>query len=49
VSGRADILSLLVQATYEDGAPLEDAALRDELMTMLLAGHETTATALAWA
>src|SRR5262249_22752429 len=42
-------LSLLVQATYEDGRPLEDQALRDELMTMLLAGHETTATALAWA
>jgi cytochrome P450 len=49
VAGRADVLSLLVQATYEDGAPLEDEALRDELMTMLLAGHETTATALAWA
>lgn len=46
---RADILSLLVQATDEDGRPLEDQALRDELMTMLLAGHETTATALAWA
>jgi cytochrome P450/predicted unusual protein kinase regulating ubiquinone biosynthesis (AarF/ABC1/UbiB family) len=49
VTGRADILSLLVQATYDDGTPLEDHALRDELMTMLLAGHETTATALAWA
>jgi cytochrome P450/predicted unusual protein kinase regulating ubiquinone biosynthesis (AarF/ABC1/UbiB family) len=49
VSGRADILSLLAQATYEDGTPLADEALRDELMTMLLAGHETTATALAWA
>jgi cytochrome P450 len=49
VSGRADVLSLLTQATYDDGAPLEDRALRDELMTMLLAGHETTATALAWA
>jgi cytochrome P450/predicted unusual protein kinase regulating ubiquinone biosynthesis (AarF/ABC1/UbiB family) len=49
VSGRSDILSLLVQASYEDGRPLEDQALRDELMTMLLAGHETTATALAWA
>jgi cytochrome P450 len=49
VSGRGDILSLLVQARYEDGEPLEDRALRDELMTMLLAGHETTATALAWA
>src|SRR4029450_9616302 len=46
---RADILSLLVQATDEDGRPLEDQALRDELMTMLLAGHETTATGLAWA
>ena len=44
-----DILSLLVQATYEDGRPLDDQALRDELMTILLAGHETTATALAWA
>jgi cytochrome P450 len=49
VSGRGDILSLLVQAQYDDGQPLEDQALRDELMTMLLAGHETTATALAWA
>jgi cytochrome P450 len=49
VADRADILSLLVQATYEDGRPLEDQALRDELMTILLAGHETTATALAWA
>lgn len=46
---RSDVLSLLVQARYEDGRPLEDQALRDELMTMLLAGHETTATALAWA
>jgi cytochrome P450 len=49
VRGRADILSLLVQATYDDGTPLDDHALRDELMTMLLAGHETTATALSWA
>ena len=49
VSGRGDVLSLLVQARYDDGQPLEDQALRDELMTMLLAGHETTATALAWA
>ena len=49
MTGRSDILSLLVEATYEDGRPLEDQALRDELMTMLLAGHETTATALAWA
>jgi cytochrome P450 len=49
VTDRPDILSLLVQATYENGRPLEDQALRDELMTILLAGHETTATSLAWA
>jgi cytochrome P450 len=49
VAGHADILSLLVGARYDDGQPLDDRALRDELMTMLLAGHETTATALAWA
>lgn len=41
-----DILSLLVQAS---GQSLTDAELRDELMTLLIAGHETTATALAWA
>ena len=49
-TGRADILSLLVAGhATRTAAPLEDQALRDELMTMLLAGHETTATALAWA
>jgi cytochrome P450 len=45
---RADILSLLLQARDEDGAPLADRELRDELMTLLIAGHETTASALAW-
>jgi cytochrome P450 len=45
---RADVLSLLLQARDEHGAPLTDRELRDELMTLLLAGHETTATALAW-
>jgi cytochrome P450/predicted unusual protein kinase regulating ubiquinone biosynthesis (AarF/ABC1/UbiB family) len=49
VSNRSDVLSLLLQASDDDGRPLEDPALRDELMTMLVAGHETTATALAWA
>jgi len=49
VSRRSDVLSLLVGATDEEGRPLEDRALRDELMTMLAAGHETTATAVAWA
>jgi cytochrome P450 family 135 len=46
---REDILSLLLLATDEDGEPMSDAELRDELMTLLTAGHETTATALAWA
>jgi cytochrome P450 len=49
VAARDDILSLLVQATHEDGRPASDAELRDELVTLLVAGHETTATSLAWA
>jgi cytochrome P450 family 110 len=44
-----DILSLLLAARDEDGNPLTDEELRDELMTLLVAGHETTASALAWA
>ena len=40
---------MLIQARYEDGSALGDRDLRDELMTLLLAGHETTATSLAWA
>jgi cytochrome P450 family 135 len=46
---RVDILSLLLQARHEDGSPMSDRELRDELVTLLVAGHETTATALAWA
>jgi cytochrome P450 len=46
---RADILSLLLQATDEEGTPLTDRELRDELLTLVLAGHETTANSLAWA
>ncbi|HTA36100.1 MAG TPA: cytochrome P450 [Solirubrobacteraceae bacterium] len=46
---RADILSLLMQAHDEQGEPMTDAELRDELVTLLLAGHETTATSVAWA
>jgi cytochrome P450 family 135 len=46
---RDDILSMLVQAREEDGSPLDEDELRDQLVTLLLAGHETTATALAWA
>jgi cytochrome P450 family 135 len=45
---REDILSLLVAARFEDGEPMSDEELRDQLMTLLVAGHETTATALAW-
>lgn len=43
-----DILSLLLEARYEDGQPMGDQEIRDELMTMLFAGHETTASSLAW-
>jgi cytochrome P450 len=46
---RDDVLSLLLQARGEDGEPMGEKELRDELMTLLLAGHETTATGLAWA
>jgi cytochrome P450 len=45
---RGDVMSLLLQARDEDGEPLSDAELRDELVTLLVAGHETTATSLAW-
>ena len=45
---REDILSLLVAARFEDGTEMSDREIRDQLVTLLLAGHETTATALAW-
>jgi cytochrome P450 family 135 len=45
---REDILSMLMLAEFEDGGTMTDKELRDQLMTLLLAGHETTATALAW-
>ncbi|WP_026734492.1 cytochrome P450 [Fischerella sp. PCC 9605] len=48
-SSRTDILSLLIAARDEAGQPMTDAELSDELMTLLVAGHETTATALTWA
>jgi cytochrome P450 len=46
---RTDVLSLLLRARDEDGHPMTDVELRDELMTMLAAGHETTSTGLAFA
>lgn len=44
-----DILSLMLSVRDESGQPMEDKEIKDELMTMLFAGHETTASALAWA
>lgn len=48
IASREDVLSMLILARREDGSALSLEELRDELMTILLAGHETTATALAW-
>lgn len=48
-NGRGDILTLLLAARDEDGEPLTDRELRDELITILLAGHETTASSIGWA
>jgi cytochrome P450 len=47
--GAGDILNLLLSARDEDGNPLTNRELRDELITLLLAGHETTATSIGWA
>ena len=46
---RDDILSILLEARHEDETPMSQQELRDELLTLLIAGHETTATTLAWA
>ena len=46
---RDDVLAMLLQARHEDGSPMSPLELRDELMTLLVAGHETTASELAWA
>jgi len=48
LASREDILSLLMVARMDDGTAMSDRELRDQLITLLLAGHETTATALAW-
>jgi unspecific monooxygenase len=47
--GGSDVLSLMMAARDEEGQPMTDEELRDELLTILFAGHETTATLLAWA
>jgi len=46
---RADVMALLLRANYEDGSHMSRAGIADELLTLLAAGHETTATSLAWA
>lgn len=45
---RADILSLMLRGAYDDGSPMSREDVRDDLLTLLVAGHETTATTLAW-
>ncbi|MBX3219272.1 MAG: cytochrome P450 [Labilithrix sp.] len=45
---RDDVLGVLLGARYEDGSPMTDVEVRDQLVTLLLAGHETSATAMAW-
>jgi cytochrome P450 len=47
--GGSEIINSLVAARHEDGSPMTDVEIHDELMTLLVAGHETTATQLAWA
>lgn len=49
LGGRDDILAMLVQARYDDGSPMTRGQIADQLLTLLTAGHETTATTLAWA
>jgi cytochrome P450 len=46
---RDDILAMLVQARHDDGTPMSDVELRDEMVTLLIQGHASTATALSWA
>ena len=46
---RPDVMAMFLAATHEDGSPMTDDELRDELTTMVVAGHETTASELAWA
>jgi cytochrome P450 len=45
---RDDVLAMLIEARHEDGSPMSEQEIRDELMTLLIAGHETTASSLAW-
>jgi cytochrome P450 len=49
IEERSDVLALLLQACDQNGAPIPDRYIADELLTLLDAGHETTSTTLAWA
>lgn len=49
LEGRTDVLSDLLRSRYEDGSAMDDATICDQLRTLLIAGHETTAVILAWA
>ena len=49
IAERTDALALLIRATEDDGRSMSDQELRDQLMTLLVAGHDTTATGLSWA
>jgi cytochrome P450 family 135 len=46
---RDDVLAMLLKTRYEDGSPMDDRDLRDQMVTLLIQGHQTTASALAWA
>lgn len=48
LADRNDVLALLLQATYDDGSQITSAELKDQLLSILVAGHETTAASLAW-
>lgn len=49
LDARTDVLSLMLQSRYDDGSPMTRTEIADELITLLSAGHETTAATLAWA
>ncbi len=49
LDGRDDILAMMLQSRYDDGSAMSHAEIADQLLTLLTAGHETTATTLAWA
>lgn len=49
LDARTDVLAAMVQATHDDGTPMTNAEIRDQLVTLLAAGHETTAHTLSWA